>query len=413
MDAEKEIIYADDGLGARIVDLLPEDMMKQGWHYVFENEKEGFDNYSKIYNRVFKEIRANYKIAQALKWARLYGGALILLGVYDGESLDQPLNLNKIKNFENLKIIPRNNVMYGTMEFQMNPELPHYGQVEYYPVTFYAGRQYQMQRVHYSRVIEIKGIEIPSSEASLIPMEFRYWGLSVFQRIQDRLKELGSSFSSLANLLNELTIGMYKFKVLAQIMSSDDGGELVQKRLQAMDLMKSVFHSVLLDTDESFERDTLSFGGVSDVMYQFMMMTSAATGYPMTKLFGISPGGLNSTGEADMYQYYDMVKAKQETELLPIIERLVKIISEWQNIPEPEIVFNPLEQMTEKEQAELEAKKADSEYKKMQTYQGYIDMGIMSPEIVEELEFGDTLQKIEQKSVKKENELPPVEDEKK
>lgn len=412
-DAEKEIIYADDGLGARIVDLLPEDMMKQGWHYVFENEKEGFDNYSKIYNHVFKEIRANYKITQALKWARLYGGALILLGVYDGESLDQPLNLNKIKNFENLKIIPRNNVMYGTMEFQMNPELPHYGQVEYYPVTFYTGRQYQMQRVHYSRVIELKGVEIPSSEASLIPMEFRYWGLSVFQRIQDRLKELGSSFSSLANLLNELTIGKYKYKDLAQIMASDEGGELVQKRLQAMDLMKSVFHSVLLDTDESFERDTLSFSGVSDVMYQFMMMTSAATGYPMTKLFGISPGGLNSTGEADMYQYYDMVKAKQETELLPIIERLVKIISEWQKIPEPEIVFNPLEQMTEKEQAELEAKKADSEYKKMQTYQGYIDMGIMSPEIVEELEFGDTLQKIEQKTGKKENELPPVEDEKK
>lgn len=411
-DAEKEIIYADDGLGARIVDLLPEDMMKQGWHYVFENEKEGFDNYTKIYNHIFKEIRANYKIAQALKWARLYGGALILLGVYDGESLDQPLNLNKIKNFENLKIIPRNNVMYGTMEFQMNPKLPHYGQVEYYPVTFYTGRQYQMQRVHYSRVIELKGIEIPSSEASLIPMEFRYWGLSVFQRVQDRLKELGSSFSSLANLLNELTIGKYKYKDLAQIMSSDEGGELVQKRLQVMDLMKSVFHSVLLDTDESFERDTLSFSGVSEVMYQFMMMTSAATGYPMTKLFGISPGGLNSTGEADMYQYYDMVKAKQETELLPIIERLVKIISEWQKIPEPEIVFNPLEQMTEKEQAELDAKKADSEYKKMQTYQGYIDMGIMSPEIVEELEFGDTLQKIEQKTGKKESELPPVSEEK-
>ena len=406
-DAEKEIIYADDGLGARIVDLLPEDMMKQGWHYVFENEKEGFDNYSKIYNHVFKEIRANYKITQALKWARLYGGALILLGVYDGESLDQPLNLNKIKNFENLKIIPRNNVMYGTMEFQMNPELPHYGQVEYYPVTFYTGRQYQMQRVHYSRVIELKGIEIPSSEASLIPMEFRYWGLSVFQRIQDRLKELGSSFSSLANLLNELTIGKYKYKDLAQIMSSDDGGELVQNRLQVMDLMKSVFHSVLLDTDESFERDTLSFSGVSDVMYQFMMMTSAATGYPMTKLFGISPGGLNSTGDADMYQYYDMVKARQESDLLPILDRLIKIISEWQRIPEPEIVFNPLEQMTEKEQAELEEKKANTEYRKMETYQGYIDMGIMSPEIVEELEFGDSLKKIQEKSSTK-SELPAV-----
>ena len=407
-DAEKEIVYADDGLGARVIDLLPDDMMKQGWHYVFEDEKEGMEDFSKVYNKIFKEIRANYKISQALKWARLYGGALILLGVYDGEPLDQPLNLNKIKRFENLRIIPRNNVMYGTMEFQMDESKPHYGQVEYYPVSFYTGRQYQVKRIHYSRVIELKGVEIPSSEASLIPMEYRYWGLSVFQRIQDRLKELGSSFSSLANLLNELTIGKYKYKDLAMIMSSEDGGERVQKRLQAMDMMKSVFHSVLLDTDEAFERDTLSFGGVSDVLYQFMMMTSAATGYPMTKLFGISPGGMNSTGDADMYQYYDMVKAKQETELLPIIDRLVKIVSEWQRIPEPEIVFNPLEQMTEKEQAELEEKKANTEYRKMETYQGYIDMGIMSPDIVEELEFGDSLKKIQEKSGKKETELPPV-----
>lgn len=406
-DAEKEIVYADDGLGARIVDLLPDDMMKQGWHYKFDDEKDGIDQYSKVYSKIFKEIKANYKIAQALKWARLYGGCLILLGVYDGENLDQPLNLNKIKRFENLRIIPRNNVMYGTMEFQMDPADPRYGQVEYYPVTFYTGRQYQMQRVHHSRVIELKGIEIPSSEASLIPMEFRYWGLSVFQRVQDRLKELGSSFSSLANLLNELTIGKYKYKDLAMIMASPDGGEQVQKRLQAMDLMKSVFHSVLLDTDESFERDTLTFGGVSDVMYQFMMMTSAATGYPMTKLFGISPGGMNATGDSDMYQYYDMVKAKQETELLPILDRLVKIISEWQKIPEPEIVFNPLEQMTEKEQAELEEKRANTERVKMETYQGYIDMGIMDPEIVEKLEFGNSLKKLSQNAEKK-SELPAV-----
>lgn len=397
-DAELEIVYADDGLGARIIDLLPDDMMKQGWHYKFENEKEGMEEQDKIYNKIFKDMKANDKINKALKWARLYGGALILLGVYDGEELDKPLNLNKIKSFENLKIIPRNNVMYGTMEWQMNPQEPHYGQVEYYPITFYAGRDFKTVKVHYSRVIELHGIEIPSSEASIIPMEFRYWGISVIQRVQDRLKDLGSSFASLSNLFHELTIGKYKYKDLAEIMSSKDGDKLVQNRLQAMDLMKSTFHSILMDLDEDFVRDTISFGGVSEVLYQFMMMTSASTGYPMTKLFGISPGGLNSTGDSDTYQYYDMVRAKQQTELLPIIERLVHIISEWQKIPEPTIEFNPLEQMTEKEQAELEEKKANAEFTKMQTYQGYIDMGIMSPEIVEEIEFGDTLKEMAEKA---------------
>lgn len=409
-DAELETIYADDGLGARIIDLLPDDMMKQGWHYEFENEKEGVEDYSKVYAKVFKDMRANDKINKALKWARLYGGCLILLGVYDGEKLDTPLNLNKIKSFENLKIIPRNNVMYGTMEFQMDERKPHYGQVEFYPVTFYTGRKFETVRVHYTRVIELHGIEIPSSEASIIPIEFRYWGISVFQRIQDRLKELAGSFGSLANLLQELTIGKYRYKDLAEIMATDGGEKLVQNRLQAMDEMKSSFHSILMDTEENFERDTVSFGGVSDVLYQFMMLTSASTGYPMTKLFGISPGGLNSTGDSDMYQYYDMVKSKQETELLPILERLVHIISEWQKVPEPTIKFNPLEQMTEKEQAELDEKKANTEKRKQETYQGYIDMGIMTPEIVEELEFGNTLKEIQKKIGETTETLPPVEE---
>ena len=411
-DAELELVYADDGLGARVIDLLPEDMMKQGWHYEFENEKEGFEEYSKTYDHIFKEIKANDKISKALKWARLYGGGLILLGVYDGEQLDTPLNLNKIKSFENLKIIPRNNVMYGNLEFQMDITKPRYGQVEYYSVSFYTGRQYEYKRVHYSRVIELHGVEIPSSDASIIPMEFRYWGISVMQRIQDRLKDLAASFGSLSNLFHELTIGKYKYKDLADIMASKDGEKLVQNRLQAMDMMKSSFHSILMDIDEDFVRDTISFGGVSEVLYQFMMMTSAATGYPMTKLFGISPGGLNSTGDSDMYQYYDMVKAKQQTELLPILERLVHIISQWQKIPEPKIVFNPLEQMTEKEQAELEEKKAQTEKLKADTYQQYIDMGIMSPEVVEELEYGETLKEIRQKVGVSSTELPPVDGEK-
>ena len=412
MDAELETIYADDGLGAKIIDTLPEDMMKQGWHYEFENEKEGFEKYNRIYDIVFKTLRANDKITNALKWARLYGGCLIILGAYDGEDLDQPLNPNKIKTFENLKIIPRNNVMYGTLEWQLDPAAPNYGQVEYYPVTFYMGREWVVKRIHYSRVIELHGIEIPSSQASIIPLEYRYWGISVFQRVQDRLKDLGTSFASLGELFHEITIGKYKYRDLADIMASEGGEKLVQNRLQAMDLMQSTFHSVLMDMDEDFVRDTVSFGGVSEVLYQFMMMLSASTGYPMTKLFGISPGGLNSTGDADMYQYYDMVRANQMNKLLPIIERIVHLISVWQRVPEPKIVFNPLEQMTEKEQAELEEKKAQTEKLKADTYQMYIDMGIMDPQIVEELEYGETLKEIRDKLgiESSKEELPPVEE---
>lgn len=407
LDVELETIYSDDGLGAKIVDLLPEDMMKRGWHYEFENQKEGMEEVSKVYDDFFESLSAYDKITKALKWNRLYGGGILLLGAYDGNPLDEPLNIKRIKAFDNLKFVPRSNIMYGTIQWQRNPMEPRYGKPEVYPITYRVGDDFIVTNVHHTRCLEMHGIEIPSSQASIIPPDIRYWGLSVLQRVQNNLKDVAGAFGSLSNLMQEIAIGKYKFSDLADILSSVDGDKLIQKRLQTMDLTKSVFHSVIMDTSEEYVRDTLSFAGVSEVMHQFFMLVCASSNYPMTRLFGISPGGLNSTGDSDTYQYYDSVEAKQKTELLPILNRLTSIYSEWKNIERPKIIFNPIEQLTEREQAEVEEKKANTERTKAETYQKYIDMGVMSPEIVEQIEFKDSLQDLG-KEIEK-SELPDVE----
>lgn len=393
-DQELEAIYADDGLGARIVDLLPEDMLKKGWHYEFENEKEDLENISQKYDDILESIHLHDKLAEAFKWARLYGGAIIIIGAFDGQDLSQPLNIRRIKSLENLKVIPRPNIEFGTMQFQTDPKKPRFGEVEYYPISFRVGENYQIAKVHYSRVIEVHGIKLPYTGKSVIPSEYRYWGIPILQRVKDNLANLGSSFGGISSLMQELCVGKYKFKDLAEILSAPDGEKLIQNRVAIMDLMKSTFHSVLMDGDDEFIRDTISFGGVSEVLYQFMMLISSNTGYPMTRLFGISPGGLNSTGDSDTYTYYDMVESKQNLELKPILKRIIEIISVWQKLEMPKICINPIEQMTEKEQAELDSMKANTEKIKMETYQGYVDLGIMEPYHVEELEFGDTLKNI-------------------
>jgi phage-related protein (TIGR01555 family) len=412
LDEELETIYADDGLGDNIIDFLPEDMMKRGWHYNFKNQKEGFEELSNEYDTFFSHISAYDKLTNALKWARLYGGGVLLIGAFDGNELNEPLNIRRIKDFENLKFIPRNNIMYGTIQWQMNPTKERYGLPEIYPLTFRVGRDFIVKEVHWTRVIELHGIEIPTSQSSLIPPDYRYWGLSELQRVQDKLKDVAGAFGSLSNMLHELSIGKYKFRDLADILAAPEGDKLIQKRLQSMDLMKSTFHSLIMDTDEDYIRDSASFAGVPEVMYQFFMLICSASSYPMTRLFGISPGGLNSTGDGDTYRYYDKVESEQKRKLLPILDRLTYIYSEWKNIEKPIIEFNPLEQMTEKEQAEIDEKKANTEKIKMDTYQGYIDMGIMTPEIVEELEFGNSLKEIESKinGSERKSELPSVGD---
>lgn len=405
-DMELEAIYSDDGLGARIVDLLVEDMFKQGWNFEFENEELETDKLSKTYNEILDKIHIKEKVAEAFKWARLYGGSIIILGAFDGQDLSKPLAIKGIKKFESLKVIPRPNIEFGTMEFQTDPSKPRFGEVEYYPVEFKVGNNYKIAKIHWTRVIEIHSIKVPNTGLGTIPNEYRFWGIPVLQRVRDRLADLGASFGSISGLMQELSIGKYKFGNLAEMMSMADGEKLVQNRVQAMDMMKSCFHSVYLDSEDEFIRDTLSLGGVSEVLNQFMIVISSSTGYPMTRLFGISPGGLNSTGDSDTYSYYDMVKAKQELELKPVLKRIVSIISESENLQMPEICFNALEQMTEKEQAELEEKRALTDKTEAETYEKYYQLGILEPYMIEALKFGDSLKKIK---IPEDEELPPVE----
>jgi hypothetical protein len=191
-----------------------------------------------------------------------------------------------------------------------------------------------------------------------------------------------------------MSVGKYKVKELAQLLSSEEGKETLQRRVELMDFTRSVFRSQYFDTEEDFTRDNVSFASVPEILYIIFMLIAADTGYPITRLFGVSPAGMNATGESDMRNYYDSVRSEQTAILQPILLRLVKIISEWLKIEEPYIEFVPLQTMNEKEQADLDRQKADTEQVKANTYKTYIDAGILEPYEARYLEFGDTLDKI-------------------
>lgn len=399
-DLELESIYNDDGLGAKVIDCVADDMFKRGWEYRFENEKDDTENkFESVYNELFKAMQVKQKLNEAVKWARLYGGCVAIIGAYDGEDFSTPLVPKKIKKFEPLRVIPRPNIQYGTMIFQTDPMLPRFGEVEFYPVEFRVGNDFRIMNVHHSRVIEIHGVKCPNTIATAVMAEYRYWGMPVFQKIKDYLSSVGSNFNAVAHLFDEYSVGKYKLNDLAEILSVPDGEKSVNNRIQVMDMMKSVYHSLILDSNDDYIRENVSFGGIGEVMNLFFEMISASTNIPMTRLFGISPSGLNATGDSDTYSYYDMVEAQQELKLRPALEKLVSIVSEYKNIEKPEIEFKPIEQMTEKEQAELEERKANTERVKAETYKAYYDLGIMEPWQIEQLEFKDTLKNLAEPSV--------------
>lgn len=396
-DDELEGIYIDDGLGARIIDAIPDDMFRQGWQFVFDDivDEKARKEKAQIYIDIFDTIKLKTKLNLAHKWARLYGGSVVLLGALDGQSLDMPLKPKSIRHFDTLRVIDRSDIEFFQIKFQLDPLQLRYGLPELYPIRFAGGNGAQETRfVHHSRIIEVHGKVVPEGATSRLTREQRYWGLSELQKCYERLSTIGSTFGNIGHLLHQVSIGKYKFSDLRDILSSPDGSALIKMRVEAMDLMQSAFRSLILGKDDDFVRENIQFSGVAEVIYQFFMMLSADTGIPITRLFGVSPAGLNSTGQSDQLNYYDVVANRQEIELAPILREIVHIIAEWRNIEEPNIVFNPLKQMTDKEKAELEKLKADTETAKMQRYQGYIDMGVMADYMVDYLEFGGSLQKI-------------------
>jgi phage-related protein (TIGR01555 family) len=409
-DEELESIYIEDGLGKRIVNLLPSDMFREGWEYSFPDmEDVKAKELAEKYSEVMELIEAPQKCKEALQWARLKGGSAILIGALDGRTMDQPLEPKKIKpnGFEKLRVLDRSEIEFDKIQFQMDPTKPRYGLPELYPIKFdISAVQQDTKMVHYTRVIDFHGDRLPGKTKQRVTADVRFWGFSVLQGVDDKLRTVGSSIGSIDQLLHEMSVGKFKIKELANLLSTPEGKEAIQRRVELMDLTRSVFRSQYLDADgEDFSRDNVSFQGVPEILYILFMLISASTGYPITRLFGVSPGGMNATGESDMRNYYDAVRSEQELLLQPVLLRLVRIIAEWQKIEEPYIEFIPLETMNEKERAEVEKIKADTEQVKAQTYRTYIDAGIMEPYMARFLEFGDTLDKI---PVPEEDMLPEV-----
>lgn len=87
---------------------------------------------------------------------------------------------------------------------------------------------------------------------------------------------------------------------------------------------------------------------------------------------------MNATGDNDVRNYYDMVSAKQEAELRPQLEYLYEVLvrSELGHMPDDfRFDFNPLWQLSEKDQADVEKARAERDEK-------YINLGVVSETLV-------------------------------
>lgn len=374
-DIELTINYEENGLFSKIIDLPADDAVSSGFSYgINDTDMETFINNS------LEELDFEEKAATALKWARLYGGALLVVIVDDGKGLTDPVDWDNIRGVDEIIVFEKPIVQpdYSSIySYKPNKKGPSkFGTPEFYDISPRYGIPF---KVHESRCLLFKNGTVPSMSTK---QEYQFFGIPEYIKIHKALQEAVTSHGNGVRLLDRSVQAIYKMKDLAELLSSVEGEDTVLRRLEIIDMARGILNSIVIDSQgEDYDFKSITFSGIKDIIDSTCNMLSAVTNIPQTKLFGRSPAGENATGESDMENYYKYVGQIQKLNLKGNLRTLIDMIlaagvakGKFEDIPDYKLIFNPMWSLSDAEQAAVEQAKAAAELTKAQTAQIYVDM---------------------------------------
>lgn len=343
-----EWIHRGSWLGGVAVDVVADDMTRAGVDIKGSMKPEDIERL----DEVGTDLAIWNNLNDTIKWARLYGGAISVI-LIDGQDMSTPLRLNTIRKGQYRGQLSLDRWMVEPSLSDLVTDLgPQLGMPKFYRVTANAPALSGM-RIHFSRVVRLEGIRLPYWQR----LTENLWGLSVIERLYDRMVAFDSATTGAAQLVYKSYVRTYKIKDLRELVAA--GGDALNGLTQYVDMMRrfqGVEGITLLDTEDEFDASGHSaFSGLSDAITQFGQQVSGALGIPLVRLFGQSPAGF-STGDTDLRNYYDTIKQQQEKELRVGVTKIYRAMAASEDISFPEgtkIEFRSLWQLTDKDKSEI------------------------------------------------------------
>ncbi len=332
------------------VDAVAEDCTKRGIEIITSADPAQVEGL----HSAWRDMHLWDQICDTIKWGRLYGGAVGVILV-DGQRFDTPLRWETVGRggFKGIYPLDRWTAL-PAQNWPVRDYGPDLGKPMYYDVIADTNHVLGNQRIHYSRVIRIDGVDLPYYQR----FSENLWGQSVLERLWDRLLAFDSTTQGAAQLVYKAHLRTYSVDGLREIIAA--GGAARAGLVAQIDftrLMQSNEGMTLMDAKDKFEAHTYAFSGLDTVLMQFSQQLSGALQIPLTRLFGQSPAGLNSTGESDMRNYYDGILQQQERRLRSPLSNLLHIT--WRSLYGEDLPvgsnfsFHPLWVMSDEQKANI------------------------------------------------------------
>lgn len=345
-----EWIHRGSWLGGVAVDVVADDMTRSGIEFKTELSP---DDSEKI-DEAVTALGIWDSINDAIRWGRLYGGG-IAVALVDGQDPRTPLRVETIGPLQFRGLLTLDRWMVEPSVEDLVTEMgPHLGLPKYYRVMDSAPAL-RGTAIHHSRVmVRHIGVRIPYQQQ----LTENLWGVSVLERMYDRMVAYDSASTGAAQLIYKSYLRTLSIEGLREIVAQ--GGAAMTGLTTYVDMMRrfqGIEGITLIDMKDKFEAQTHSaLSGMESIMTQLGEQVAGALQVPLTRLLGKSPGGMGSNGESETRTYYDSIRQRQRRELQTGVALTYRMAAATMGVhlpPNFKVDFRPLWELSDTDKASI------------------------------------------------------------
>lgn len=334
-----------------------------------------------------KELKAKLKklnvrdlFSEAAKFDGFFGRCQLFvdLGQHDGEELKTPMLMVKEKlqgKLRKFKIIePMYSYPYNYRAD--NPLADSY----YNPQSWYV----MGQEVHSSRLLMFISRPVPD----ILKPAYNFSGMSMSQLALPYVENFLKTRDSVNRMISTYSMPGIATNMMS-VMTGEDGDDVVNRAaLYNAQRDNQGLFVIDKESEEMFHYQA-ALGTLDKLQAQSQEHMSSISSVPLVVLFGISPSGLNATGDAELTVWADYVQDMQQVLFRDNLQMVINIIqlSEWGEIdPTIEIEFPTLMEAKPAEQAQI--RKTNAETDSIRQNDGQISAEEVRERISEDEESG-------------------------
>lgn len=349
--SEYERLYTTNFLAKHIIDFPIEDAFGQ-WRTWPKKYQSAIEQ---------EEERLDYQVIciDGVTTGDIYGGALLVFFIAGQEDMSAPLDFDSIGKGDLLRIAIFDPLQVNKIDIEEeNPLSERYLKPYYYEL---AG-QTQNGKIHYTRCIELHGIEWPRISRRLIGNAQYMWGLSRLEPCKELVKDYIDTDNVVSRLLRRLAVFFVKEPGVSHARTTRAFSKINKA---VFNIARNIGLHGLLYGDSKMEIGSINntVSGVSNIIEIKQENVSGAGEIAVTRLFGKAKAGMSGdTNDGDLRNYQGYVQKYKTRKLhaLKPLERILIRSALGSNPDDCKPVWEEFSVQTSLERAEIELKTAQA-----------------------------------------------------